>query len=81
MQHPKWPDSPLLTEQEFKRMLTEYWWAKELDSSISLGRWFNKKYNLVNPTLAYKLDDEQARTYIEEHYGARNYYTDCWTRK
>ena len=81
MQHPKYPDIPVFTEEEFKRILTEHWFAKEADPTQHLGPWFNQRYNLVNPTLHNMLDDAQARIYIEQNYGALNYYTDQWVIK
>lgn len=79
--HSNYTELPCLTQAEYERMLTEYWFHYERDPAVGLGQWFCNKYmkDSPNPTLFYKRDYDQAREYILENYTSRNYWTDCWT--
>jgi len=79
--HTRYTDLPCLTQAEYERMLTEYWFHSERYPEIGLGQWFCTRYmpDYPNPSLYYKRDYDQARAYILENYTSRNYWTDCWT--
>ena len=79
--NPQHPDLPCLTQAEYLRMLTEYWFHYEREPHIGLGQWFCNRYmpDYPNPRLYYLRDNDQAKEYILENYTSRNYWTDCWT--
>jgi hypothetical protein len=79
--HSSYTDLPCLTQAEYERMLTEYWFHYEREPARGLGQWFCERYipNAPNPGLYYKRDYDQAREYILTNYTSRHYWWACWT--
>ena len=69
-----------ITEQEFHRFETHYWFQRQLDPTLTMGRAFVEHYDLDDPELWLTRNDDAALTIIQARYAKLNYWTDQWTR-
>lgn len=70
-----------ITQQEFERFTTHYWFLRQRDPTVYLGRAFVEYYDLEDDQLWMTRNDDAAEQLILNRYARKNYWTDVWTKR